>query len=83
MGCQVEWDADAFVATISHGDNVLEIVPYLIGMRKNRAEGYYVPISGCARFIDGVLYVPARAVAEELGMTVDYADATATVMINN
>ena len=30
--------------------------------------GFYVPLEVCARFIDGILYVPVRAVAEEFGI---------------
>ena len=81
VGCEVSFNADAYVTTISKNGTVLEILPNLIGMRKNRADGYYVPLDSCARFIDNVLYVPVRAVAEEMGMEVSWDEGTRTVTL--
>ncbi len=81
LGYSVDWDAENFVATVTDGETVLEILPNLVGMRKNRDEGYYVPTVPCARMINGTLYVPVRIVAEELGAKVDYIAETASVSL--
>ncbi len=70
IGCIRSYDESMYITTLAKNNVVLEIMPYLIGMRKNQKEGYYVPLSACARFVDNELYVPIRAVAEELGLTV-------------
>ena len=82
LGCQVSYDEETLVATITDGETVLEILPHLIGMRKNRAEGYYVPLDACARFVDGVLYVPARAVAQELNIQVGWDGENSIVSLD-
>ena len=68
-GCNVQFDETRYVAAISKNSTVLEILPNMIGMRKNQAEGFWVPLEVCARFIDNTLYVPIDAVASEFGMT--------------
>ena len=83
VGCNVDLDENTYVATLEKDDTTLEILPNLIGMRKNRADGYYVPLEVCARFVDDVLYVPVRAVADEFGLSVDWIDAPATVTLNS
>ena len=67
IGCNVLFNKDTYVATISKGDTILEIIPNIIGMRKNQAEGYWVPLEICARFVRNSLYVPLEAVANEFG----------------
>lgn len=67
IGCKVLYYEDEYVATIEKDDTVLEIMPNIIGMRKNRESGYWVPLSVCARFINDTLYVPAEAVLNEYG----------------
>lgn len=66
-GCNVLFNKDTYVAAISKGDTTLEIIPNIIGMRKNQAEGYWVPLEVCARFVNDTLYVPLDAVAKEFG----------------
>ena len=61
------FNKDTYVAAISKGDTTLEIIPNIIGMRKNQAEGYWVPLEVCARFVNDTLYVPLDAVAKEFG----------------
>lgn len=78
-GCDVRFDEMRYVATISKNSTVLEILPNLIGMRKNQAEGFWVPLEVCARFIDNTLYVPLEAVASEFGITVSW-DSTANTI---
>ena len=83
LGLTVDFDENFNVATISDGETVLEILPQLTGMRKNQADGFYVPLEACARFVDGVLYVPARAVANEFNISVGWDGGTHTVTLNN
>ncbi len=82
VGCNVNTNLDTYVTTISKDGVILEILPNLIGMRKNRADGFYVPLEVCARIIDNTLYVPVRAVANEFGLSVNWDDATSTVTLN-
>ena len=67
IGCDVLFDKDTYVTTISKDDITLEIIPNIVGMRKNQAEGYWVPLEICARFVEDSLYVPLDAVAKEFG----------------
>ncbi len=83
LGCTVNFDEALDVTEISNETAVLEILPYLIGMRKNKADGYYVPLAVCARFINGTVYVPARAIAFELGIAVGWDPSSSTVMLDN
>lgn len=69
IGCSASFDKDTYVATISDAGTTLEIIPNIIGMRKNKAEGYWVPLEACARFIGDTLFVPLEAVAKEFGYT--------------
>ena len=54
VGCDVSYDENTWVATLKKGETVLEIMPNLIGMRKNQANGFYVPLEVCARFVDDI-----------------------------
>lgn len=65
--CDVMFDKNTYVATISKNDTILEIIPNIIGMRKNQAEGYWVPLEICARFVNDSLYLPLDALAKEFG----------------
>lgn len=67
VGCEVLFNKDTYVTTISKNDTTLEIIPNIIGMRKNQAEGYWVPLEICARFVNDTLYLPLDAVAKEIG----------------
>lgn len=81
VGCEVATDMTSYVTTISKDGTVLEILPNLIGMRKNGADGFYVPLEACARIIDDTLYVPLRAVASEFGLNVAWDSETNTAGI--
>lgn len=70
LGCDVIFDKDTYVAAISNGDTVLEIIPNIVCMRKNKAQGYWVPLKACARFIGDTLYVPLNAVIREFGLSI-------------
>ena len=65
------FNKDTYVATISKKDTTLEIIPNIIGMRKNQFEGYWVPLEICARFVNDTLYLPLDAVAKEFGYVVE------------
>ena len=67
MECDVLFNEDTYVSSISKDNTILEIIPNIVGMRKNQAEGYWVPLQICARFVDDVLYIPLEAVAKEFG----------------
>ena len=82
LGCEITYDETYDLTTLKKDDTVLEIIPHLIGMRKNRAEGYYVPLGGCARYVEGDLYVPLRVVAEQLGLQVGWIGETHSVTID-
>lgn len=82
-GCDVTFDENTYVITVSKDGTVLELLPNLIGMIKNRQEGFYVPLEVCARFIDDIPYVPVRAVANEFKLEVLWDADTRTVFLNN
>lgn len=81
-GCEADFNSDTYVGTIRSSETVLELLPNLIGMRKNQASGFYVPLEVCARLIDDTLYVPVRAVANEFGINVSWDEETKTVSIS-
>lgn len=83
LGCEIEFDNDLYVTTLSKDETILEILPQSIGMRKNRENGYYVPLEVVARFVDDVFYVPLRAIAEEFGIEVSWDGETHTVFLNS
>ncbi len=74
VGCEVETDNEAAVTTISRGDQTIEIMPYTLVMRKDKEDGYWRAIEICARYVgeERDVYVPLRAVAEELGLSVEW-----------
>ena len=82
MGCISEYLDEFYVTRLSKDGTVLEIIPQSRGMRKNQAEGIYVPMPEVARYVNGTLYVPLRAVAEELGITVGWNGDTKTVTMD-
>ena len=83
VGCNVNTNLDTYVTTISKDGVILELLPNLIGMRKNQAYGFYVPLEVCARIIDDTLYVPVRAVSDEFGLNVNWDGETSTVSLSN
>ena len=82
LGCEKTYNETNYLTTLKKNGTTLEILPYIIGMRKNQAEGYYVPLGNCARYVDGQLYVPLRVVAEELGLTVGWNGESRSVTID-
>ena len=82
-GLETSFDEQTLVLTIKNSDTVIEILPYLIGMRKNQSDGFYVPLEVCARFIEGDLYIPLRAVADEFDISVEWYAENFTVDMKN
>ena len=80
IGCETLFDKNDYVATITKNDTTVEIIPNLTGMRKNKAEGYWVPLEICARFIEDKLYVPLDAVSKEFGYTAE-TDAKGNIRV--
>ena len=80
FGCETLFDKNDYAATITKNETTLEIMPNIVGMRKNRAEGYWVPLEICARFIEDTLYVPLDAVSKEFGYTTK-TDAKGNIMV--
>ncbi len=83
VGCDVDFNDDTYILTVSKDGVILEILPNLIGMRKGQANGFYVPLSPCARFIDDKMYVPVRAVAQEFDLKISWNEETRTVELDN
>ncbi len=81
VNCNTEFNKDTYVATISKDNTTLEVIPNIIGMRKNKAEGYWVPLEICARFIGSDLYVPLNAVANEFNLKVTLNATNQTLTI--
>lgn len=82
LDCEAYCDNNKYVATIKKDDVILEILPNVIGMRKNQADGYWVPLEICARFIDDTLYVPLEAVAKEFGIDTEINLETHTISVH-
>lgn len=82
LGCLKEYDENYYVTKLTKDDVVLEIIPYLIGMRKNQDNGYYVPLNACARYVDNELYIPIRAVAEEFNINVSWDGESYSVILS-
>ncbi len=70
FGCDVKFDESLYVAEIKDSNVTIEIMSNLIGMRKDKAEGFWIPLEVCARIINNELYVPFEAVAREFGIDV-------------
>lgn len=81
LGCTVKFDSELYVTTISNDEVSLEILPKMMSMRKNGENGYYVPLSAVARFVDDEIYIPVRAVLDEFGISVLWDGETNTVNI--
>lgn len=84
FGCEVSFAEESYVLTIQKDETVLELLPNLIGMRKNKAEGFWLPLKTCARMIEGSLYVPLEAIAAEWNLSIqtDMTAGTLTVTAN-
>lgn len=83
-GCEVVTDGETRVTSISRNGATVELMPYLLEMRKNGEEGFWFPVEICARYIgeNNNVYVPLRAIANELGLTVDWDNEKRTASLN-
>ena len=81
-GCSVTFDKTSYTAAISKDSTVLEIIPNLIGMRKGQAEGFWIPLEVCARFVNNTLYVTCAAVARVFDMDILWDQDTGTITLN-
>ena len=79
--CDVSFNKETYIATISKNDTTLEIIPNIIGMRKNQAEGYWVPLEICARFVNDTLYLPLDAVAMEFGYVAEISSDNSVIIL--
>lgn len=84
-GCVVETDEESRVTSISKDGEVVELMPYLLDMRKNREEGFWVPLEICSRYVgeNNEHYVPLRVIADELGLKVDWDNDNRTATLDN
>lgn len=84
VGCEVETDYETAVTTISRGENTIEIMPYTLVMRKDKENGYWRAVEICARYVgeEKAVYVPLRAVAEELGLSVEWDNDLHMAVLN-
>ncbi len=72
LGLETKINPALYLATIKDEATILEIQPNVIGMRKNKAEGYWVPLEVCARIFKDTFYVPLEAVIQEFGYTAQF-----------
>lgn len=72
LGLEAKINPTLYLATIKDETTTLEIQPNVIGMRKNKAEGYWVPLEVCARIFKDTFYVPLEAVISEFGYTAQF-----------
>lgn len=78
LGGTVGWDGEKREASLKKGDNTV-----VFGIDAGHAvvNGVSVMIDKPARIIDDMTYVPVRFLAETLGLTVGYDDATRSVSL--
>ncbi len=79
LGATVSWDADTRKVTVKLGDNKV-----VLTIDKTRAvfNGEAVTMPIAPKIINDYTMIPARFVAEKLGMTVDFDNTTDTISIN-
>ncbi len=68
LGAAENYNNELYITQLIKDNTVLEIIPYFTAMRKNQADGYWVQLSPCARYIDGELYAPLKVIANELNI---------------
>lgn len=83
QGVSVSVNPASYVATVKNEETVLEILPNLIGMRKNRQEGYWVPLEVCARIYNNEFYVPLDAILYEFGFKAEFDADKNIIKITN
>ena len=83
QGVSVSVNPASYVATVKNEGTVLEFLPNLIGMRKNRQEGYWVPLEVCARIYNNEFYVPLDAILYEFGFKAEFDADKNIIKITN
>lgn len=85
VGCEVVFDEETCVLQISKDGIYIETMPYMLDMRKNGEDGFWIPMGICSRYIgeSNEIYVPMRFIAEELGLSVDWDNERHMAMLNN
>ena len=71
-GVEVHVNPASYVARLENENTCLEILPNLIGMRKDRQEGFWVPLEVCARIYNNEFYIPLDAVLYEFGYKAEF-----------
>lgn len=79
FGAKVDWDQSTQIATITYGDKVVKIK---IGDKTFEVNGQVFTMDTTAFSKDGRTFLPARAIAEALGLKVGWDQATSTVTID-
>ena len=79
LGATVTWDADKQKVTVKLGNDMLIMT---INNRMAGLNTRWVTMPIAPKIIDGYTMVPARFVAEQLGMTVKFDSETDTIKIN-
>ena len=74
----VDWDAENQTAYIVYNDNMVEIA---IDADIIHVNGEAVTIDTPSQLLDGRTMIPLRAVAEGLGLSVSFDNATRTITI--
>lgn len=81
IGCNVAYDPEYYLFEISDDNTVLELMPHLLAMRKNKENGMWVSLNAVARMVNGEVYVPVRDVAYEFGINVEWDAKSGTVIL--
>ncbi len=81
LGASVEWDGDTKTVTSAKGDVTIKLT---IGSNVLYKNAESVELDVPAQIVgEGYTMVPARAIAESYGVTVDWDDATKTVILTS
>ena len=78
LGFDVAWNQDSATATLINADFVVIIT---VGSDYFRTNGAEIPLDVPAQIIAGRTMLPIRAVVESVGYSVDWEQATSTVVI--
>lgn len=78
LDAMVDWDEKLQTAYIAYGDTLVEII---IQAPELYVNGEVVAVDTPAQILNGRTMVPLRAVAEGLGLEVNYDDATRSITI--
>ena len=80
LGAKVTWKASSQLVMVSMGKTSIKLI---INSKIARVNSEAVTMEIPAKLINGKTMIPARFVAENLGLEVDFDSKTDTVIINN